>query len=441
MEMKKIGIVCAAALFACMQGQAGSVLDITFGRVWEGRKVFDAEIPFPKGVSFLPAAHYAAKVESLPAELRVEDAAGNVRARFAAPADVAPPYTLHLALACRHRVAVFAEKGGEVRLSRIDDWPEGFDPRPAANLTSLRVVPGGGAGTVAATLSAGIGQADVRFVTRGRQCAPYLEGGRLFFTFSARFFGSALGVGSLDPAAPEKGVRYEGLILFDYGDGILRNDLAAHLFLDDETGEWRGWACNFSTGFDGGAKGLGGRAEGGVNAVWTRENPLHGFHVMRAKPLGLSGMNEDPCGVWDAKAGKWRLFVSAFTKKGIRAQMLESDRWDGGFAPITKTVAENSTGTTIACMGGEFLCLAGSVDRAYYVYSYPFLEMRGKMKLEPTPWGDAKGWPHGRGWPALAELPAGARHRHILLTMDRVNFPGMPKPNWTYGALSIYVGK
>ena len=221
LKMTKIGVVCAAALFACMQGRAGSVLDITFGRVWEGRKVFDAEIPFPKGVSFLPAAHYAA------------------------PADVAPPYTLHLALACRHRVAVFAEKDGEVRLSRIDDWPEGFDPRPAANLTSLRVVPGGGAGTVAATLSAGIGQADVRFVTRGRQCAPYLEGGRLFFTFSARFFGSALGVGSLDPAAPEKGVRYEGLILFDYGDGILRNDLAAHLFLDEETGEWRGWACNF----------------------------------------------------------------------------------------------------------------------------------------------------------------------------------------------------
>ena len=135
LKMTKIGVVCAAALFACMQGQSASVLDITFGRVWEGRKVFDAEIPFPKGVSFLPAAHYAA------------------------PADVAPPYTLHLALACRHRVAVFAEKDGEVRLSRIDDWPEGFDPRPAANLTSLRVVPGGGAGTVAATLSAGIGQA------------------------------------------------------------------------------------------------------------------------------------------------------------------------------------------------------------------------------------------------------------------------------------------
>jgi hypothetical protein len=24
--------------------------------------------------------------------------------------------------------------------------------------------------------------------------------------------------------------------------------------------------------------------------------------------------------------------------------------------------------------------------------------------------------------------------------MDRENFPGMPKPNWTYGKLHLYVG-
>ena len=26
----------------------------------------------------------------------------------------------------------------------------------------------------------------------------------------------------------------------------------------------------------------------------------------------------------------------------------------------------------------------------------------------------------------------------MLLTMDRDNFPGMPKPNWTYGKLRFY---
>ena len=410
--------------------------DISFTRVWKGRHVLDAELPFPEGISFLPAAHYAAEVNSLPAEIRIEDRSGGVIARFEAPKNETPPFTLHLALTGQNKPAVFTTKDGKTRLAYIGELPGDFDIRAKTNTTALAVKPGGGAGTVTATLSAGVGQADVRFVTRGRQAALYTEGGRLFFTFSARFFGSVMGVGSLDPQHPERGVRYEGQILFDYGDGLLRNDLAAHIFLDDETGEWHGWSSNFSTGSDA----LKQRAPGGLNAIWCKKNPLHGLNVMRSKSLCLDGMNEDPSGVWDPAAKKWRLFVSAFMPNDIRGQMLESDRWDGGFKPLTGMVAENSTGTTIASMDGRLHCLSGSSARAYYVYSYPSLEMRGKILMTPTPWRpDAKGWAHGRGWPAFAELPPGGAHRYILLTMDRENFPGMPKPNWTYGELSIYV--
>lgn len=415
--------------------------DIAFERVWKDRFAFNAEVDFPPDVTFLPSGHYAAKVTSLPAELRIEDSSGQVCARFAAPTNVAPPFTMHLALCCGHKPAVFSAKDGVTRFAYIASWPKGFDPRPKANMTALRVCGAGGAGEVKATLSAGIGQADVRFVTRGRENALYLEGTRAFFTFSARFFASVLGIASVDIANPASGVRFEGHILFDYGDGRLRNDLAAHLFFDDVSGEWRAWTSNFSTTGDGGGKkGLSGRAEGGLNAAWTKECPLRGFHVMRAKSLGLTGMNEDPSGIWDPDARKWRLFVSAFTSKGIRAQMYESDRWDGGFTALTDAVPENSTGTTIAWMNGTRYCLAGSVDRAYYVYSYPKLEKLGKIKLSPEPWGDLKGWPHGRGWPAFLEMPKDIPHRYLFLTMDRINFPGMPRPNWTYGELSLYVG-
>ena len=106
-------------------------------------------------------------------------------------------------------------------------------------MRELSVRSDSGGGAVASSLSAGVGQADVRFVTRGREGCPYFEDGRLFFTFSARH-GSACVVGSLDPARPEDGWRFEGSILFDYGDGLLRNDLAPHIFFDDETNEWRG---------------------------------------------------------------------------------------------------------------------------------------------------------------------------------------------------------
>ena len=39
---------------------------------------------------------------------------------------------------------------------------------------------------------------------------------------------------------------------------------------------------------------------------------------------------------------------------------------------------------------------------------------------------------------SFAEMPDGSPYRYILLTMDRQNFPGMPKPNWTYGAMYLY---
>ena len=82
--------------------------------------------------------------------------------------------------------------------------------------------------------------------------------------------------------------------------------------------------------------------------------------------------------------------------------------------------------------------LSGSAEREYYVYSYPMLEKKGVIKMSPTPWGESKGWPHGRGWPALAEMPEGCPYRYLMLTMDRINYPGIPDPNWTYGAIFIY---
>jgi len=152
-------------------------------------------------------------------------------------------------------------------------------------------------------------------------------------------------------------------------------------------------------------------------------------------------MYEDPSAYYDAAAKKWRIFISNLMPEGtIKACLLESDRWDGGFRPMTDIVPEDSTGTTIALMDGRPRCLTGSADRAYYIYEYPTLKKLGEIPLDVTPWGERKGWPHGRGWPAYAEVKmSDGSTRKVFLTMDRVNFPGMPKPNWTYGKLFIYI--
>ncbi len=382
---------------------------------------------------FWPAAHYRIRVESLPAEIAFATKDGDVKMRFPVQGKdlPKPPFDFSVLMTCGHKPATFVTKDGKTRLLEIVPILEKINPRLRENLQKWKFCFGGKVSFARASLSAGIGQADVRFVTTGRDNKLYMEGNRAFFTFSARAYGAYQAVASFDPSLFD--VRLEGVVLFDYGDGELRNDLASHLFFDDVDGFWKGYASNFSTGTDA----LGKRREGGLNAVWSEKNPLHGLSVMRAKDIGLSGMNEDPCATWDEEAKRWSLFVSEFTKKGIRASMYQSRTWDGVFVNTAKPVERDSTGTTITRIGGIRYCLAGSADRACYVYSYPDLLMRGKLKFDFPPWGE-KTCRNGRVWPCLAELPDGFPFRYILLTMDRANFPGMPQPNWTYGGLCLY---
>ena len=381
---------------------------------------------------YWPAAHYRIRVEKLPAEIAFAAKGGEVAMRFPVTGEnlPEPPFDYSVLMTCGHRPATLVTKDGQTRLLGIATIPEGVNPRLRANMQKWKFCFGGGVSSAKASLSAGVGQADVRFVTTGRDGRLYMEGDRAFFTFSARGYGAYQAVASFDPSLFD--VRLEGVILFDYGDGELRNDLASHLFYDDVEGFWKGYASNFSTGTDA----LGKRREGGLNAVWSERNPLHGLTVVRAKDLGLKGMNEDPCAVWDEEAKRWSLLVSEFTPKGIRASMLQSRTWDGTFVNVAVRVERDPSGTTIARIGGVRDCFSGSADRACYVYSYPDLKMRGKLKFDFPPWGT--GCSNGRVWPCVAELPDGYPFRYVMLTMDRANVPGMPNPNWTYGGLIFY---
>jgi len=43
---------------------------------------------------------------------------------------------------------------------------------------------------------------------------------------------------------------------------------------------------------------------------WSKASPLHGLFVMSAKSLGLDGMNEDPCGIYDKDyegSSRWKI--------------------------------------------------------------------------------------------------------------------------------------
>mgnify|MGYP000920188684 CR=1 FL=1 len=281
-------------------------------------------------------------------------------------------------------------------------------------------------------LSPGIGQADIRLISN-EDLSPYMDGGRLWFTFSCRGIDtpqSAQGVLSLDPSVFD--IKFEGMIVFDHGDGLLRNDYASHLFYDRKAKEWRAYVCDF-----GGSANVEGRTHPGLITATAVKDPRKGYSIMKASlvnPDFIDGHNEDPCIFYDENVQKWRLLTSAFVNGTITSRTFESDAWNGKFSIVAPPIATNSTGTSIQRIGNKHYALMGGLGNLR-IHSYPDLKELGELKLSLQPH-----WPKpaGRIWASVVPLPAGYPYRYILLTMDRPNFPGITGKNWSYGALYFY---
>jgi len=336
-------------------------------------------------------------------------------------------------------VNLLIETAGESRLVGYSDFSEHIDLREKKHMrrydfgVGVELTPDSSVALHGATaaLTPGTGQADIRAITDPEGNA-LIDEGRLWFTVTVR--GRALpnpmqAVFSLNPSVFD--IRFEGIIAFDLGDGLLRNEHASHLFHDPESGEWRGWTTGFSA-----YGGDGGEDEKTILTVSSTRDPRRGFSIMKAKPVGIDGAHEDPHGIYDSEAKKWRLLLCEKHEK-FRAGMWESDHWDRGFERIAGPVPMDSTGTMIQNFDGTRYALYGSADRKIYIATYPDLQPAGELNVLLPPWNEGNGT---RIWPNVIPLPEGYPAPFLALMMDRVNFPGMPKPNWTYGALYLFHG-
>jgi len=282
---------------------------------------------------------------------------------------------------------------------------------------------------VTTVLSPGIGQSDMRVVTY-EDGSPLLKDGRLWILITVRGGGlphPMQGVYSLNPSVFD--IKFEGIILYDRNDGLLRNDLASNIFYDRYDKQWHGFTTGFSAYGDPGKK-----EKKEIWAVESSKEPLRGVSVMHAKATGLIGDYEDPQCIYDAEAKKWRMLLCE-NHKGYKAVIRESDSWDGKYDLIAGPVKVNSTGTQIQKIGNKRYALFGSADRKVYIYSYPDLKPYGELNIHRPPWNDKSGT---RIWPNIIPLPEGYPAPYIALMMDRLNFPGMKGDNWTYGAMYLY---
>ncbi len=279
-------------------------------------------------------------------------------------------------------------------------------------------------------LSTGVGLADIRAITY-ENGDPLLDQGRLWYTMSIR--GRALphhiqGVFSMDPTVFD--LELEGIIVFDRDDGLLRNEIASHLFYDRRDKIWRGLTTGFS------AYAFPDTEKKQLLAIESKRDPRFGFSTMDAVPFGMVGDIEDPHILFDSIANKWRM-LTCENQDGYKAIVLESDHWNKGYERIAGPVAHNSTGTSIQKIGDKRYCFSGSSERAVFIYSYPDLKEVGQLKMDLPPWDKTS---RTRVWPNIVQLPDGYPFRYVALMMDRYNYPGLQGPNWSYGAIYLYHG-
>ncbi|MFZ5431632.1 MAG: hypothetical protein ACOZDD_15490 [Bacteroidota bacterium] len=283
---------------------------------------------------------------------------------------------------------------------------------------------------VVMALTSGVGLADIRAITY-ENGDPMLEQGRLWYTMSIR--GRALphhiqGVFSMNPTVFD--LKLEGIIVFDRQDGLLRNEIASHIFFDREHQLWRGMTTGFS------AMAHPDKEKKQLLAIESQRDPRFGFSVMRAEPFGVVGDIEDPHILYDSEANKWRM-LTCENLNGYKAIVMESDHWNKDYTRIAGPVEHNSTGTSIQKIGNTLYCFSGSSERKIFIYTYPDLQDAGTLMMDLPPWDDNAGT---RVWPNIVRLPDGYPFRYVALMMDRYNYPGLKGPNWSYGALYLYHG-
>ena len=221
----------------------------------------------------------------------VKDGKEVVREDYPLPEGVKPVFPLRFRVQMLAVGAnLFLETHGQSHLIAYPDFSQHFELRKKSLMRRFEFclhsdLKAGSAVVIRemkSALSPGCGQADIRAITIP-DGSPLIEDGRLWFTMTVR--GRALphplqGVFSMNPSVFD--IKFEGIIVFDTGDGMLRNELASHLFYDEASKEWRGWTVGFSA-YGNDAQG----AQKAVLAVSSTRDPRKGFSIMRAKPIGL----------------------------------------------------------------------------------------------------------------------------------------------------------
>jgi hypothetical protein len=304
------------------------------------------------------------------------------------------------------------------------DISEHFELRDKAILETFSVLAGAKLGSgesisiskVEQYLTCGTAQADPK-ILHYEDGAPIIEGNKIWVAMTTRGYGTQLYQGIFSYNLETKEWEISGTMVFNKGDGLIRQWSASDVFFDRRDKTWKIFTVSH-------------RDDHMLYSGETTVDPRFGLVEIPCSKVKYTsvGNEEDPSVIWDTEAGKWRMAVCK-AKKGYQTILMETDAWNGEWKQIAVYEPRSSTGVLIQKIGGKRYVFIGRGDTPcpMEVLSYPGMEKVGELNLSEHPIGK-------NVWPAIIPITKESGTAYYLLTFDRDAWTG-PR---TYGNIHWY---
>ena len=268
-------------------------------------------------------------------------------------------------------------------------------------------------------LTSGTAQADPK-ILHYEDGNPIVENNKIWVAMTTRGYGTQLYQGIYAYDLITKKWEISGTLVFNKGDGLIRQWAASDVFYDRKSNTW----CVITVSH---------RDDHMLYLGKVNKDLRYGMTEIPVSKLKYQSVNneEDPSVIWDNKAGKWRMAICK-AKNGYQTILMEADHLDGEWKQLSIYEPTSSTGALIQKIGGKRYVFIGrgNTPCPLEILSYPAMKKLGELNLSEHPKGK-------NIWPAILPIIEKNGTSYFLLTFDRDAWTG-PR---TYGNLHWYKAK
>ena len=336
---------------------------------------------------------------------------------------IAAPNTVRVHLAGKF-LNVLIVKNGEWKVLGSFDVAEHFELRDKSVLETFSLMAGARLGSgesisiskLEQSLTTGTAQADPK-VLHYEDGAPIIEGNKIWVAMTTRAYDTQLYQGVYSYDLKTKEWKISGTLVFNKGDGLIRQWSASDVFFDRTDDKWKIFTVSH-------------RDDHMLYSGESSVDPRFGLIEISCSKVNYPsvGNEEDPSVIYDSTASKWRMAICK-AKGGYQTVLMEADTWNGAWSQIGVYTPISSTGVLIQKIGGQMYVFIGRGDTPcpMEVLSYPGMKRLGELNLSEHPEGK-------NVWPAIIPVTSDTGTAYYLLTFDRDAWTG-PR---TYGNIHWY---